>query len=257
MTAPAATPALELKRVEKRYPPRPGEPREGAPLLRGIDLRVERGEFVAIEGASGCGKSTLLHLLGGLDAGYTGEVRALGQSWSALDDAGRSALRNRSIGFVFQSFNLLPQLTALENVMLPEAFCEIPDAEARAKSALEDVGLGGKQSARPGELSGGERQRVAIARALLARPPLVLADEPTGNLDAGTGGGVIDLFRKLHAGGTTLVIVTHELRVSRAASRVLVLRDGLLETPRIDPLREPDPFDIDDPRNDEPPKSDA
>ena len=240
----APSPALELRAVSKRYRPRPGEIEDGPALLREIDLVVDRGEFVAIEGQSGSGKSSLLHLLGGLDAQYSGDVRVLGQSWSALDDAGRSALRNRSIGFVFQSFNLLPQLSALENVLLPEAFGELPHKEEsaldRAQRALAEVGLLSKASAKPGQLSGGERQRVAIARALLANPPLVLADEPTGNLDAKTGLGVIELFQKLHAGGTTLVIVTHELRVSRAASRVLLLRDGKLEMPSIDPLQRPD-----------------
>jgi len=232
-------PALELRAVHKRYPARPNEPGPGAELLRGVELSVRRGEFVAIEGQSGSGKSTLLHLLGGLDADYTGEVRVLGQELRTLDDAARSALRNRSIGFVFQSFNLLPQLSALENVLLPEAFSAIPDAQRRAMAALEEVGLAGKSAARPGELSGGERQRIALARALLAEPPLVLADEPTGNLDAGTGQGVIELFQRLHARGTTLVIVTHEVRVSRAASRVLLLREGKLETPSIDPLQTP------------------
>ncbi len=233
--------ALELKGVHKRYPVRAPESGAGEELLRGVELSVARGEFIAIEGQSGSGKSTLLHLLGGLDADYTGEVRVMGEELRALSDAARAALRNRAIGFVFQSFNLLPQLTALENVLLPEAFCTtkggIPDARARAKEALEEVGLGGKSSSRPGELSGGERQRVALARALLAAPPLVLADEPTGNLDARTGQGVIELFQRLHARGTTLVIVTHEVRVSRAATRVLLLREGRLEAPRIDPLQ--------------------
>lgn len=240
----ANPPALELKGVCKRYPERKGKPPASGDrrqdLLRSIDLVVKRGEFVAIEGQSGCGKSTLLHLLGGLDGDFSGELRVLGESLSALNDTKRSALRNRSIGFVFQSFNLLPQLTALENVLLPEAFCEIKGAHERARAALAEVGLGAKAHARPGELSGGERQRIAIARALLAQPPLVLADEPTGNLDARTGMGVIELFQRLHERGTTLVIVTHELRVSRAASRVLLLRDGKLESPDVDPLQRAD-----------------
>jgi putative ABC transport system ATP-binding protein len=230
--------ALELRGVVKRYHPRAGEVAQvsARPLLRGVDLRVERGEFVAIEGQSGSGKSTLLHLIGGLDRAYEGEVRVLGQELRALDDGALSSLRNRGIGFVFQSFNLLPAITALDNVLLPEAFGEIPDARVRAREALARVGLAGKERVRPFQLSGGERQRVAIARALLARPPLLLADEPTGNLDAGTGHDIIELFRSLHRDGMTLLIVTHEIRVSRAATRVLLLRNGALETPAHDPL---------------------
>jgi putative ABC transport system ATP-binding protein len=232
-----ASHALELRQLTKQYPARDGAAPQ--PLLRGVDLEVARGEFVAIEGQSGSGKSTLLHLAGGLDRGYEGTLRVLGEELRALDDAGLAALRNRNIGFVFQAFNLLPQLTALENVLLPEAFGEVPDAPARARAALERVGLLQKSSARPAQLSGGERQRVAIARALLTQPPLLLCDEPTGNLDAGTGEGIIDLFRELHRAGSTLLIVTHEVRVSRAATRVLLLRDGRLEAPSVDPLQLP------------------
>ena len=227
--------ALALRAVTKSWPPRDGSPVQ--PLLRAVDLEVPRGEFVAIEGQSGSGKSTLLHLAGGLDRGYGGSVKVLGEELRDLDDARLSALRNRCVGFVFQAFNLLPQLTALENVLLPEAFCDIGGAPARALAALERVGLAHKAAVRPAQLSGGERQRVAIARALLLDPPLLLCDEPTGNLDARTGEGIIDLFRALHRGGSTLLIVTHEVRVSRAASRVLLLRDGRLEAPDVDPLQ--------------------
>ena len=227
--------ALELRSVTKRYPPRDGAPAQD--LLRGVDLEVPRGDFVAIEGQSGSGKSTLLHLIGGLDRDFGGTLRVLGEELRALDDAQLSGLRNRGIGFVFQAFNLLPQLTALENVLLPEAFGELADAPARARAALEQVGLGHQAGARPAQLSGGERQRVAIARALLLQPPLLLCDEPTGNLDARTGEGIIDLFRALHRAGSTLLIVTHEVRVSRAATRVLLLRDGRLEAPTVDPLQ--------------------
>ena len=220
--------AIELRALRKRYPPRAagGAPQE---LWRGLELTVAEGEFVAIEGQSGSGKSTLLHILGGLDHTYEGEVRILGEDLRGLSDARLAALRHARIGFIFQSFNLLPELTALENVLLPDFFGDgVPEADRRAREALERVGLSDKARARPTALSGGERQRVAIARALLSRPPLLLADEPTGNLDATTGHGVIELFRELHRGGMTLLVVTHEVRVSRAASRVLVLRDGAL-----------------------------
>ena len=229
----ANPPALELKGVCKRYPERKGKPPASGDrrqdLLRSIDLVVKRGEFVAIEGQSGCGKSTLLHLLGGLDGDFSGELRVLGESLSALNDTKRSALRNRSIGFVFQSFNLLPQLTALENVLLPEAFCEIKGAHERARAALAEVGLGAKAHARPGELSGGERQRIAIARALLAQPPLVLADEPTGNLDSATGAVVEDILFALNRDkGITLIIVTHDEDLASRCDRRVYIRDGLV-----------------------------
>ena len=222
--------AIELRGVTKGYPPRePGLPAQE--LLRGVDLTVQRGEFVAVEGQSGSGKSTLLHLLGGLDREFDGTAHVLGCDLRAVTDAELAALRHTQIGFVFQSFNLLPSLSALENVLLPDFFGDgVPDAERRAREALERVGLADKERARPVALSGGERQRVAIARALLARPPLLLADEPTGNLDAKTGQGVIDLLRQLHREGMTLLIVTHEARVSHAANRVLVLREGVLQT---------------------------
>jgi putative ABC transport system ATP-binding protein len=220
--------AAKLVAVEKRYPPRePG----AAPqrLFAGLDLDVARGEFVAIEGKSGSGKSTLLHILGGLDRQFAGEAYVFGQALRGLTDNQLATLRHQKLGFVFQSFNLLPGLSALDNVLLPDAFGSgVPDAARRAREALERVGLADKAKARPAALSGGERQRVAIARALLSRPPLLLADEPTGNLDATTGEGVIALFRELHKEGMTLLIVTHEVRVSHAAERVLVLREGKL-----------------------------
>jgi putative ABC transport system ATP-binding protein len=220
--------AAQLTAVEKRYPPR--EPGAAAQrLFNGLDLQVARGEFVAIEGRSGSGKSTLLHILGGLDRQFEGEAHVFGQRLRGLTDNQLATLRHQQLGFVFQSFNLLPSLSALDNVLLPDAFGGgVPDAARRAAEALERVGLLDKAKARPAALSGGERQRVAIARALLSRPPLLLADEPTGNLDAATGVGVISLFRELHEEGMTLLIVTHEARVSHAASRVLVLREGKL-----------------------------
>jgi putative ABC transport system ATP-binding protein len=225
-----AAPALALRAIRKRYPPRDGAPQ--ADLLRGIDLFVAPGEFVSVEGPSGSGKSTLLHLLGGLDREYDGTVEVFGQDLRGLDDRALAGLRHRRVGFVFQAFNLLPGLSALENVLLPDAFGEgVPDAARRARESLDRVGLLDKASARPGSLSGGERQRVAIARALLAGPGLLLADEPTGNLDARTGDEIISLFRQLNREGLTLLVVTHEARVSRAASRVLMLHDGVLVPP--------------------------
>ncbi|HUJ27292.1 MAG TPA: ABC transporter ATP-binding protein [Myxococcales bacterium] len=220
--------AIALRGIEKKYPPRePGlAPQQ---LLTGLDMEVKRGEFVAVEGQSGSGKSTLLHLLGGLDRDFEGEAHVLGCDLRSVSDRELAALRHTQIGFVFQSFNLLPSLSALENVLLPDFFGDgIPDAGRRAREALGRVGLADKSGARPAVLSGGERQRVAIARALLARPPLLLADEPTGNLDNTTGQEIIELFRELHEEGMTLLIVTHEARISHAASRVLVLRDGKL-----------------------------
>ncbi|TMB25592.1 MAG: ABC transporter ATP-binding protein, partial [Deltaproteobacteria bacterium] len=183
---------IELRGLQKSYPPRePGGAR--TELFRALDLEVGRGEFVAVEGQSGTGKSSLLHILGGLDREYAGEVKILGRDLRGLDDPELSALRHAQIGFVFQSFNLLSSLSALENVLLPDFFGDgVPDAHARASEALATVGLSDKASARPTALSGGERQRVAIARALVAKPPLLLADEPTGNLDARTGQGIID-----------------------------------------------------------------
>ena len=232
--------ALELRAVTKQFPARAGELPASRPLLAGIGLEVPRGEFVAIEGQSGSGKSTLLHLAGGLDRAYAGTVKLLGEDLASLSDAQLSERRNRSLGFIFQAFNLLPQLSALENVLLPAAFgTGSAGLDARAHEVLEQVGLAGKLTARPAQLSGGERQRVAIARALLLNPTLLLCDEPTGNLDARTGAGIIDLFTELHRAGTTLLIVTHEVRVSRAASRVLLLRDGLLTAQTQDPLQQP------------------
>jgi putative ABC transport system ATP-binding protein len=202
-------------------------------VLRGLDLAVSPGEVVAVVGASGSGKSTLLAIAGALDSGFGGEAVVAGQSLRGLTSEALARLRNRSIGFVFQSFNLVPAFTALENVLLPGLLRHgegEPPAELRARAleALDRVGLAGKAQARPARLSGGERQRVAIARALLVRPALLLADEPTGNLDAVTGESVIQLFGELAREGTAVLVVTHEERVSRVASRLLTLREGKL-----------------------------
>ena len=203
------------------------------PILRGVDLEVAPGELVAIVGPSGSGKSTLLYVAGALDRDFTGEVTVAGVSLDGLSVRDLAALRNREIGFVFQSFNLLQGLSALENVMLPGLLrhgdsATAGELRAAAERALADVGLAEKAGQPPARLSGGERQRVAIARALFARPRVLLADEPTGNLDAVTGDGIIKRFADLAAAGLTVLVVTHEERVSSAASRVLHLGEGRL-----------------------------
>ncbi len=201
-------------------------------VLDGADLAVAEGEMVAVVGPSGCGKTTLLHLIGGLDADFEGEVEVAGQRLRGLSDRALAAFRNRSVGFVFQSFNLLAPLTALENVLLPSYFRSEgskSSARTRAEEALACVGLSPKARRRPAELSGGERQRVAIARALFGRPRVILCDEPTGSLDAATGAQITDLFAQLsREQRQTLVVVTHEERVWRAAGRVLRLCEGRL-----------------------------
>ncbi len=200
-------------------------------VLDQVSLTVQAGEMLAIVGASGSGKSTLLAALGGLDRDYTGEVRLFGRDLGHEPDAALSRFRGRSVGFVFQSFHLLPHLTAIENVLVPALFGEaLADAERHAAEALARVGLEGREHDRTEALSGGQRQRVAIARALLARPPLLLCDEPTGNLDGETAAAILALFLELHrTGDTTFVIATHDEHIAKAASRAVVLREGRLE----------------------------
>lgn len=197
--------------------------------LRGVDFRVEAGEMVAIMGASGSGKSTLLNVLGCLDRPSGGTYRLDGVSVAELDDDQLATLRNERLGFVFQGFNLLARTTALENVLLPMLYDRhgrFPDPEARARAALERVGLGHRLDHTPAQLSGGQQQRVALARALVTGPSLVLADEPTGNLDTRTTVDVMALFQAVNEAGNTLVIVTHEDEVARYCTRSVVLRDG-------------------------------
>jgi putative ABC transport system ATP-binding protein len=201
------------------------------PALRGVSLEIQKGEFVAIIGPSGSGKSTLLHMLGGLDRPDTGDVRLEGNSISNLDENSQTLLRRRRIGFVFQKVHLLPMLKAIENVMVPMRLdgVDLNIARPKAIEALNSVGMGNKQSNRPGELSGGEAQRVAIARALVMSPAILLADEPTGALDSANSKIVIELFRALvEEHGQTLVIVTHDATVANSADRIIKMRDGLI-----------------------------
>jgi putative ABC transport system ATP-binding protein len=196
--------------------------------LNGIDLRIDRGEYVAIMGASGSGKSTLMNLLGCLDTPSSGSYRLNGVAVEELDDSQLAAIRNQEIGFVFQTFNLLPRTDALHNVELPLIYAGVPrrDRRERASRALERVGLADRMHHNPNELSGGQRQRVAIARALVNDPSLLLADEPTGNLDSATSVEIMELFDQLHAGGNTVVLVTHEAEIAQHAWRRINLRDG-------------------------------
>lgn len=197
--------------------------------LRGADLHVNRGEFVALMGPSGSGKSTLMHLLGCLDSPTAGEYRLEGRDVSELSGAERAGVRNSRVGFVFQTFNLLPRLSALDNVALPLLYeRRTTEVGERAIGALKRVGLGHRVNHRPMEMSGGERQRVAIARALVTEPAIILADEPTGNLDSVTGASVLQLLAALNEEGRTLLLVTHDGQVAAYAHRVLQMRDGLL-----------------------------
>ena len=222
---------ISLRHIRKRF--RDGE--RDIEVLRDLDLEVARGEFTAVVGASGSGKSTLLYIAGALDADFDGDPVVAGRNLRDLDARQRAAFRNESVGFVFQSFNLLPALSAVENVLLPGLFVPrgapastLSQLRLRAIEALDRVGLADKASRLPGRLSGGERQRVAIARALLSRPAVLLADEPTGNLDTRSGEAVIQLFSAMRKDGVTVLVVTHEERVSGAADRVLHLEDGRL-----------------------------
>lgn len=196
--------------------------------LDGVDLTITKNEYVAIMGPSGSGKSTLMNILGCLDVPSEGRYSLNGQSISGMDDDDLADIRNREIGFVFQSFNLLPRYTALENVALPLVYAGVPrkEREQRARKALSEVGLEDRMDHKPNELSGGQRQRVALARALVTRPSIILADEPTGNLDTTTSEDVMRLFGEIHKQGNTIILVTHEEDIARHAHRIVRMKDG-------------------------------
>jgi putative ABC transport system ATP-binding protein len=222
-----APPIIELTGIRKTY----ASGRVHVEALSGIDLRIEPRELVAIVGPSGSGKTTLMEILGCLLQPTAGEYHFRGRAVHSISPDGLARLRGEEIGFVFQAFNLLPRLTAVENVELPLTYRRVPARTRRAQAleALERVGLGERVRHLPAELSGGERQRVAIARALVGRPSLILADEPTGNLDSRTGADILDLLRGLHGDGSSIVLVTHDLRIAAEAQRTVTIRDGRIE----------------------------
>jgi putative ABC transport system ATP-binding protein len=230
VVAANSRPVISIRGLERRYV------MGGTTVhaLAGVDLDIAEGELAAITGASGSGKSTLMHILGCLDRPDAGTYHLAGEDVARLSGDRLAEVRNRRIGFVFQSFNLLAGCTALENVELPLHYGHGRDIRQRARAALERVGLGHRLDHRPNELSGGQRQRVAIARALVTDPSLILADEPTGNLDSHVGEEILNLFLNLHAGGCTIVMVTHDPEVAARCQRTITLRDGRVVAPAHD-----------------------
>jgi len=224
----AATAILDLRAIEKRY----GTDKNPVPVLRGVSLRVDPGEYVAIVGPSGSGKSTLLNIVGCLDQPTSGQYLLAGEDVARMDDRSLSRARNARIGFVFQSFHLISHLTVAENVEMPLYYKRIPRRERRqrALALLERVGLSHRVKHLPSELSGGECQRTAIARALTNEPALLLADEPTGNLDSATSKSILAVMKELNEAGRTILMITHDPDIARAATRRIALRDGLVES---------------------------
>ncbi len=235
--AAAAEPVAELRALRKIYLKPDGSVMVEA--LKGIDLIIRRGEYVAIMGASGSGKSTLMNILGCLDRPTDGVYLLGGADVTTMGDEELSRFRGRTIGFVFQAFNLIPQLTVEENVEVPLFYQDVPKPtrRERAIASLQLVGLGDRLGHRPRELSGGQQQRVAIARALVTEPVVLMADEPTGNLDSATGAAILNTFDDLHRGGMTIIMVTHDNAVAARCQRVVRLRDGLIETDIRNPAR--------------------
>lgn len=219
-------PLIEVKNITKNYKIGSVE----VPALKGVSFSVDPGEFVAIMGPSGSGKSTLMNIIGCLDRPTSGIYKLDDMDVSRLNDAARAAIRNRKIGFVFQSFNLLPRMSALKNTMLPMMYAGEHRNRGTARQALESVGLGKRLHHTPMQLSGGEQQRVAIARALVNDPPVIFGDEPTGNLDTATGVEIMAIFQRLNNEGKTVIIVTHEPDIAQHCKRILRFRDGLLES---------------------------
>ena len=219
---------IELRGITREY--RMGD--QTVRALAGVDLDVGRNEYVAIVGASGSGKSSLMNIIGCLDSPTSGTYTLNARAVAGMDDTELAQVRNREIGFIFQSFNLLPRADALQNVMQPLVYRRLPIAERKrlAREALERVGLGSRMDHLPNQLSGGQRQRVAVARALVGRPSILLADEPTGNLDSATTAEIMALFDQLHGDGQTIIIVTHEPEIAAHCLRVVRLRDGLVES---------------------------
>ena len=218
---------IQLKNISKTYIT--GE--FSFQALKGIDLEINKNDYIALMGSSGSGKSTLMNIIGALDTPTSGEYILNNKSIHLLDDNEISEFRNQEIGFVFQTFNLLPKLSALDNVALPLLYAKNvtpQERNERAKAILEKVGLSDKLNNKPNEMSGGQRQRVAIARALVNNPSLLLADEPTGNLDSKTGAQIMELFQELHESGQTIVLVTHEDEIAKFAKEIVVLRDGVV-----------------------------
>lgn len=228
-----AEPIINIKGITRNFP----LGSEVVKVLKGIDLTINKGEYVALMGPSGSGKSTLMNLLGCLDTPSGGSYVLNGKDVSKMSDDELAGIRNKEIGFVFQTFNLLPRTTALDNVALPMVYAgyKKPERVSRASTVLTQVGLEDRMDHKPNQLSGGQRQRVAVARALVNHPSIILADEPTGNLDSKTSVEIMKLFNEIHANGNTVILVTHEEDIAAYAHRVIRLRDGVIESDNVNP----------------------